>query len=149
MRSYSLAGFCIVTSTLLAGCGGTETPAAQVRSVVGRYYNALESGDGTAACSELTADAREAVVRPLRLFTEKPRHSITCAEVFTFYGKAAASELRETKLGAVKIDGDSATIAVSVPGETAREAPLEKTAAGWRISKLIVRTARPRTPIGG
>jgi hypothetical protein len=136
----------IAVSVLLAGCGGSESSGAQARSVVERYYAALESGNGAALCALLSGSAREEIVRRLVLFPAL-KHTIDCARLMTVPRRAAA--LRKTtgiKVGAATLMGDRATVVVTKPGEGPREVTLVKTPNGWRINKP---TFRVRKPIGG
>jgi hypothetical protein len=145
----------LAVSIVLSGCGGTESESAQVRSVVHRFYAALESGNGREACSLLTDKVQEELVRPLRLFAARLKHSIDCPTLLTEYSKAVTSEpsasreLKGTKTGAVTLKGNEATVVVMEPRQGPHYAPLEKTAKGWRISKLIERVAAPPNPIEG
>jgi len=147
--------FLLAVSIVLSGCGGAEPESAQVRSVVQRFYAALERGNGTEACSLLTDKAREDLVRPLRFFAARLKHGIDCPTLLTEYSKAVTSgpsalrELKGTKIGAATLKGNQASVVVMEPGQGPRYAPLEKTAKGWRISKLIERVAAPRKPIEG
>jgi hypothetical protein len=148
-------GLPVAISIALAGCGGTESESAQVRSVVRQYYAALESGDGAKVCSLVTDEAREHIARPYRLFRVPPQHNIDCARLVTAFAKAQAHdatalrELRRTKIGAVTLIGNRATVIVTEPGTGPLQAPLVKTANGWRVSEWFFHEATPRKLIGG
>lgn len=136
----------VAVAGVLVGCGDSQSSSGQARSVVERYYAALESGDGAALCAQLSDGAREEIVRPLVLFhNSKP--VIDCAMRMTVPRYIAAlRKAAGTRIGAVTLMGDRATVLVTKPGEGPREVPLVKTLDGWRVSKVTVRL---RKPIGG
>jgi hypothetical protein len=148
-------GLAVAVSIALAGCGRTESESAQVRSVVRQYYAALESGNGAKLCSLMTDEAREQIVRPYRLFQAPLQHSIDCARLVTASATAQAHdatamrELRSTKIGAVTLARNRASVVVTQPGTSPLQAPLVKTPNGWRVSAWFFQQAAPRKVIGG
>jgi hypothetical protein len=93
-------------------------------------------------------------LRPLQLFPALHKLNVDCARLMTLYAGGVSRdpgelrELRSVKVGAATVVGNRATVLVSGP-RGLREAPLERTACGWRISRLIVALRRPRAPISG
>lgn len=131
-------------------CSQSQSPAAQARAVVKRFYSDIENGRGAQACSLLTPAAREEVVRPFLLFPKE--HKLDCERLLGSYSQAAAHdaasvrELKSTTFSAVSVIGDHAMVAVNVPHVGLRAAPLTNTRDGWRISQFSIST---RKPIGG
>jgi hypothetical protein len=142
-------------SIALIGCGGPQSSSAQVRSVVERFLAALESGNGAEVCSLLTDEAREQIVRSLRLFQPALKRGIDCTKLITpnvreqSRDAAALRELKSTKVGAVTLMGNHATVLVTQPSQGPLEAPLVKTAHGWRINELLLPLAAPSKVLGG
>lgn len=145
----------VAVSIALIGCGGAESSSDGVRSVVEQYYAARESGNGAEACSLLTNEAREEIVRPLLVYQARLRRRFDCARLMTLYARAVLREpvgLREltsTIIGPATVTGNQATVVVTQPHEGPHDVPLVKTADAWRISKQIARVAVPPKPIGG
>jgi hypothetical protein len=146
-----------VVSSALIGCGGPTSDSAQVRSVVQRYFAALASGNGSEVCSLLTGEAAQQMqhataVVSAQLHRKKP---LNCPEFVNLYSKALASEptalaeLKQTQVGTLSLAGDRATVRIFAPYELAKEVPLVKTTAGWRISRLRIRLLSPRKPEAG
>jgi hypothetical protein len=103
-----------VLALAAAGCGRSDDRAA-AREVSERFFAAIESGDGGAACDQLSVDARDA----LEGDEQKP-----CREA----------------IGELQIEsGPLAAIEVSLTGakvdlQNGESAFLSLTAEGWRLS---------------
>jgi len=146
-RLLPLAGVVLAVALSSTACSESQSPAAQARNVVERFYSDLENGRGAAACSLLTPAAREEVVRPLQLFPKL--HKLDCQRVLNSFSQSAARtaayrrELRATTFGSVSVMGNRAMVVVGVPHVGLRAAPLTQTPGGWRISQFSLSTRKP------
>jgi hypothetical protein len=106
---------CLVVLGLGAtGCGRSDD-RAEARSVAERFFAAVESGDGEAACEQLSADTRDA----LEGDEQKPcREAIGGLRIEP--ARLAAIELFLTNAKADLANGESAFLSL--------------TAEGWRLS---------------
>jgi hypothetical protein len=135
-----------VMSVALVGCDGSKSESARVRSVVQRYFAALESGNGSEVCSLLAPAAKQQMLRVMALIRlQTGQGGLDCP----LYVKLIhTANHNQAKISAVSVTGDSATVGVSDAHVLPVEVLLAKTKAGWRISRLPVLRA-PRKPIGG
>jgi len=123
---------------------------------VERYFAALESRNGSEACSLLTGEAAQQTERGAALVSTQlgRKKPVKCSDFVNLYSKALVSEpmalrkVKQVQVGAASLAGDTATVRVTEPHEPAKEVRLTKTSAGWRISQLRVRFLKPRKPLG-
>lgn len=119
-----------------AGCGGGEPDKQQIESTITSYYKAFGSGDGEAACKQLTKGAVKLL--------EKSAGGRKCPDVLDEALKQPAyariaPKLRNARVVEVKISGDNATARAEVPGAGAKGAvakasvPLKKEGGSWKI----------------
>ena len=143
-RAALVAAFAVV-SVMLGACSASRpSSSSEARSVVQRYYAALERGNGASACALLSESAKEEVVSPLKLFRDlKP---VTDCATMVRRHAALMRKLAGDEIGAVTLMSDRATVTVTKPGTRPHEVLLVKTPSGWRISKLDLGL---RKPIGG
>src|SRR3954469_18674896 len=126
------AAVLVVLAALAGGCGGGNSDGNPGK-VVHAYFEAVASGDGDAACAQLTGDARRSVVDYIA--QQLPEvGATTCTQAMQAIadnlGGDEASTLKKAKVTDTKIDGDTAT--VSIEGAT-RDATLRRTDGTWYI----------------
>jgi hypothetical protein len=151
LRLLSLAGVLVAVAVVSTACSQSQSPAAEARAVLERFYSDLENGSGAAACSLLTPAAREeavsTVARPLHLTPSE--YELDCERVLDSDSRATARnaaferELRATKFGSVSVNAGQAMVVVNVPHVGLRAAPLTQTPDGWRISQFSLSTRKP------
>jgi|ERR1700737_1328889 len=114
----------------LAGCG-SRSDSEQVRSVMHRYLVALANGDGRQACSLLTIEAQQRVLRRL-----ETRSSPGCPGRIRFVhkllGARQIAHLRTAPVTVVSLSGSKAAVRVINEGH-ASVFPLSKSTTGWLL----------------
>lgn len=139
----------IAFATTLAGCGGGgQSNSSQVVSVTHRYFAAVASGNGAEACSLLSGQAKERLLRnapAFSVFTHQNR-LLSCPEeikvAHDFLGPEALAAYSKAAVTVQAISGSSAT-ARAVLGSRTTSVPLSKTSHGWLIDRVSVLTPRP------
>lgn len=114
--AFALAG-------VIAGCGGSESPSAQVLTTTTAYLKALGTGRAAAACGYLTSSLRAQ-------FEHSGTPGAPCG------GKPARLTPARAGVSGFQLSGATATVSVvGRRGETATIV-LTKSGGGWRISDL-------------
>lgn len=132
----------VALSLMLSACGGSSSETERARAVVQRYRAALAANDATEMCSLLTGEAQREVATLAAALTAAPKAKkvqgcVGFSRLFTANaasGRDGMASIRNTSVGAARVTGDSATVAIREADGTAREVMLERTQAGWRIS---------------
>lgn len=156
MRAVALPRWLIsFTVVLVAGCGGgdpSESDQGQIAAVLGELRQVQEAGDAELACREvyvIQEPARpgvdpEASADPEAGAEENSAESpAACEAAFRAANARLRSDVHEltTDVGAIEVDGDSATAIVhtslrrSDGSALAQDVPydLVRTPGGWRI----------------
>jgi hypothetical protein len=123
-RSRHLLTVPLLICLATAGCGQSDDRAA-VRSVSDRFFASVDSGDGEAACAELSADART------ELEGQEQRECRVAVTHLRLEGGAPAHI--EVYLTNAKVD---------LPG--GESAFLDRTQQGWRLSAIGCKPQRGR-----
>ena len=119
-------------ATLVAGCGGGESPEAAARATVQRYLSALGRGDAAAACRELTDQSRQKLAEfgkaQLRLRAGSCEKTIDAA--LHAPNGPLLRKLGRAKITSVAVDGDRAEASVAGVGQRVQ---LVRADGAWRI----------------
>ena len=134
-----LAAGAILVALLLAGCGGGgESNDAQIRKVIGTYYEAFANGDSATACNQLAEDT----VKNL----EKQARGRACDDVLNDALQepdyaTVAQRLKKAKITKVTVLNDKATAQIDVPGVSGKAAhtavALKKEGDSWKIATAV------------
>jgi hypothetical protein len=125
----------------LAGCGGSgkgashESDSAQVVSTTHRYLVALAEADGTTACSLLTPEAQQQLIRTARAEFQTCEGEVAVIE--KLLGAKQSAELHTVPVTVASLSGNKAQAAVTVGGQKSVY-PLTKTGSGWRLAAASV-----------
>ncbi len=140
MRLVTLVG----VSIALAGCGGGKSERAEAGSVARQYIAALASGNGDEACSLLTGEATQRLLRGglfLRLLSHRSGGPLTCPEeiklVHALLGPERIAGLRSARVSVRSPSHGSRLAEVSEP-ERLFVVPMLRGAAGWLIARAVV-----------
>ena len=130
---------CAVTAAaFLAGCGGGPSNSAQIKKVLGTYYEAFANGDSATACEQLAKDT----VKNL----EKQAKGRACTDVLNDALQqpdyaTVAQKLKKAKITKITVLNDKATAEIDVPGvggKGARTAvALKKEGDSWKIATAL------------
>jgi len=119
-------------ATLVAGCGGGESPEDAARATVQRYLTALGRGDAAAACREFTAQSRQKLAefgeRQLRLRPGSCAKTIDAA--LHAPNGPQLRRLGNAKIARVVVTGDRAEVSIAGVGQRTQ---VVKADGAWRI----------------
>ncbi len=123
----------VVCSLLLVGCGSSDDPT-KIRQTISSYFDALASGDGTKACTQLTGNERRMFVASTA--ARLPEfHATTCADAISKLaanvGADETSRLKHANITKIAVKGQTAT--ATIAGAT-KQATLTKTDGQWLIA---------------
>jgi hypothetical protein len=127
-----------LAAALVAGCGGGPSNTAQIKKVLGTYYEAFANGDSATACEQLAKDT----VKNL----EKQAKGRACADVLNDALQqpdyaTVAQKLKKAKITKITVLNDKATAQIDVPGvggKAARTAvALKKEGNSWKIATAL------------
>jgi hypothetical protein len=134
----SLTG-AVVLALAGGGCGDDDSPdrppqddATEIRELVRTLQSDYVEGAAESYCSKLTAAGRAQVVR----FGRAYRQGTTCESVIATSSQLARrtdTEQRPTKVLAVSVTGDRATIRVSDGGRPPQRIRLVKRDGAWKV----------------
>jgi ketosteroid isomerase-like protein len=136
-RAAWVAALC---AALVAGCGGGQSNSAQIKKVIGTYYEAFSNGDSATACDQLAKDT----VKNL----EKQAKGRACIDVLNDALQqpdyaAVAQKLKKAKITNVTVLNDKATAEIDVPGVGGKAArtsvALKKEGDSWKIATALRR----------
>ncbi|HWK26582.1 MAG TPA: hypothetical protein VNS09_08470 [Solirubrobacter sp.] len=114
--------------------GGAKADVADVQAAVSSYMSAVADGDGEAACDQMTEEAVAGVVDDGKKRDADAAYRL-CAETIgslaSIMDDADRAGLREAKFEKTEIDGDTATVVVSIG-----DGPVElvRTEDGWLLN---------------
>jgi hypothetical protein len=141
VRAHTIATVtaCAAAAGALVACGGTKSPAEQVRDVVTRFGQASAKKDYQTICDDLIAKSLSANVE---------QFGLPCELAF----KKGLESVRQPKLVIRRVQVKGSQASVLVHSTATGQAPsddvlrLRKEAAGWRITALAqpVTTKRSR-----
>jgi hypothetical protein len=132
---------------LLASCGGSSASSTPT-SVVHSYVSALASDDGTTACSLLTGEVKQRLVRGAAALALLGHGSagVSCPDALrnasSLLGADQVAELHKAKIALASQTGRQAIVHVTLPNGHVGSVPVENTAAGWLV------TAAPGSLLG-
>jgi ketosteroid isomerase-like protein len=130
----------LAAAALVAGCGGGPSNTAQIKKVIGAYYEAFSNGDSATACDQLAKDT----VKNL----EKQAKGRACIDVLNDALQqpdyaAVAQKLKNAKITNVTVLNDKATAEIDVPGVGGKGArtsvALKKEGDSWKIATALRR----------
>jgi ketosteroid isomerase-like protein len=130
----------LAAAVLVAGCGGGPSNTAQIKKVIGSYYEAFSNGDSATACDQLAKDT----VKNL----EKQAKGRACVDVLNDALQqpdyaAVAQKLKNAKITNVTVLNDKATAEIDVPGVGGKAArtsvALKKEGDSWKIATALRR----------
>jgi ketosteroid isomerase-like protein len=130
----------LAAAVLVAGCGGGPSNTAQIKKVIGSYYEAFSNGDSATACDQLAKDT----VKNL----EKQAKGRACIDVLNDALQqpdyaAVAQKLKNAKITNVTVLNDKATAEIDVPGVGGKGArtsvALKKEGDSWKIATALRR----------
>jgi hypothetical protein len=124
----------IAVMTVLAGCGGAASPAAQVRSAWTTFKRALVDGDARRFCAMLNDTSRTQLLATIA--QDSPPSSSSCetaAETLFDLSRDARQKLKAAKLLSVHVSGDSATTTDSTGPPPNRWVKVD---GGWQLADL-------------
>lgn len=108
----------------LAGCGGSADEDA-VREALTEYVEAVERGDGKAACARMTEPLQEV------LLNASP-HASDCPEAIAQVDRGA-DDRGDLSIDGITVDGDTARASVAVGGGAGTRHALRRVDGDWRI----------------
>jgi hypothetical protein len=133
---------CVATLALVAGVtacgGGGGGDKSAVQSRVKTIFSGFANKDSGKICGSLSKQYKDRITkRPLGRAGKQ-----SCEKVMTLVlsiGGKQLSQVDETKVTSVKVDGDNATAAVVYKGGKKGKVALTKEGGGWRVSNFNFR----------
>lgn len=120
------------------GPSGGEADSAAVEAAVGDFMTAFAAGNGEKACALMTDKAVAGVVDDGKDRTVDEAFD-TCIDAVEMFSEvmddADRAQLRDAEFTDTKVDGDTATVTVSVDGSTIE---LERSDEGWLLAESPV-----------
>jgi hypothetical protein len=98
----------------LATACGTPTAAHDIGQVVGDYQQALAQGDDAAACQDVAAATRQAIIAADRRAGGRVGCATALADVLRHNDVDASALLSSFAIGSITVNGDLATVPVSL-----------------------------------
>jgi hypothetical protein len=121
MRALALL---VAGGLVLAGCGGSGDEDA-VRDALTSYVEAVDRGDGKAACARMTESLQ------LVLLNASPKAS-DCPEALA-QADRGADDRGELSIDGIEVDGDTARASVAVGGGAGTRHLLRRQDGEWRV----------------
>jgi hypothetical protein len=122
----------------ICACGSSAPPSAKdAQATVRQYFHALVAGDADGVCRELSSSAQSQVANAA--------HTSSCKQASqaleTTFDDKARNALRQVKVGAVHVTGNTATVSITGPSDTdptptTQTVPLELHDGHWQIQRL-------------
>jgi hypothetical protein len=147
----------VAAAVTLAGCGsssstpkasGTQTQTQAVKAVVTSLFAALAHANANAACGDYTARVQALVVRAGRQLTHPtPTTCAAALAAITRRAPSAFASLGAPQFHSVRINGDSATVAITstAPGGQLAHSTftVEHQGDGWKVDRAASLTFSP------
>jgi hypothetical protein len=115
----------------LAGCGGGGHE--DVKLVLREYINAFADGDGKKVCSLMTAATRRQIIERVGVLTGTTDCAKAMEAVRRQAGPDALHAYRNSKIGDVEVNGNTAHANVTGPSGST-PATLQKVAGEWKVA---------------
>jgi hypothetical protein len=140
-------GALLAITIALSGCGGSSLDRSSVTAVTRRYFVAIAGGNGTEACSLLSASAKQSLgrsVKAVEAFTYK-HTTVDCVKQVeaarSLLSPQARAAMRNVQLGVPAVSGRSATIR-AISGSRTNNVRLVMTSDGWVIDGVAAQSSR-------
>ena len=134
MRRAAIAAMALALA--VAGCGGGNDDAAQVKSTVRAYLDAFVKGDDARTCSLMTAKTREAFVKGARPLAKTDDCAKATRAVRAAAGTKAIDALRSARISDVTVNGNSASAKLTASSGQSI-ATLTKEGGKWKVSTTL------------
>lgn len=127
VSSALAAGLLVLSGFGLAGCGGgdgaTKADQTTPEGAVTMFIEAMKDGDAAKLCQVMDPD----IVKLAEISGQK------CEEAMKDMTKDAGKEFENVKVGTANVDGDTATVKVSVKDEE-ESIPTKRVDDKWYVS---------------
>ena len=130
---------CAVLAAALAGCGG-GSDKGEVTKTVRQWTATMADQDGKAACSRMTAAAKNELATFARAYTGTPLTGACAVNATRFTHKLssiALRQMRDADVADIRIDGATATVHMEDGGPN--ELKLRREGDTWRIDQAFHR----------